>query len=71
MIQFIYNKMNINNAFLCLKNKGPDSEAIQDILVRMARKAGPRHLGLMGKKALGKESPSHSVIYIVVLKCVE
>ncbi|XP_028280368.1 protachykinin [Parambassis ranga] len=37
------------------ENKWPNSEAIQDILVRMARKPGPRqYLGLMGKKDFGK-----------------
>ncbi|XP_026173585.1 protachykinin [Mastacembelus armatus] len=37
------------------EDKWPNSAEIQDILVRMVRKPGPRqHLGLMGKKESAK-----------------
>uniref|UniRef100_A0A7N8Y5R2 Uncharacterized protein n=1 Tax=Mastacembelus armatus TaxID=205130 RepID=A0A7N8Y5R2_9TELE len=38
-----------------MDDKWPNSAEIQDILVRMVRKPGPRqHLGLMGKKESAK-----------------
>ncbi|XP_051263785.1 protachykinin [Dicentrarchus labrax] len=37
------------------ENKWPNSEVIEDLLVRMTRKPGPRqYLGLMGKKDSAK-----------------
>ncbi|XP_038566552.1 protachykinin isoform X2 [Micropterus salmoides] len=41
------------------ENKWPNSEEIQDLLVRMTRKPGPRrYLGLMRKKESAKTQPT-------------